>query len=60
MKQETIIEAARATPAIVGAATATVTLNDMVALVTIVYVLMQAAYLVYKWRNEVKKHRAGK
>lgn len=60
MKQETIIEAARATPAIAGATAATVTLNDVVAIVTIIYVVLQAAYLVYKWRNDVKQRRAGK
>lgn len=60
MKQETIIETARAVPAVVGATAATVTLNDVVAIVTIIYVLLQGAYLIYKWRRDIKEHRAAK
>ena len=35
------------------------TLNDWLAIVSIVYVLMQGAYLAWKWRREWKKRAAG-
>lgn len=31
------------------------TLNDWLAIVSIIYVLMQGCYLVWKWRREWKK-----
>jgi hypothetical protein len=46
------VEAAKGTPAIVGAMASMVTLNEMVAIATGTYILIQAAYLIRKWWRE--------
>lgn len=38
-----------------GAATSALTLNEWVAIVTIVYFIMQIAYLGWKWRRESRE-----
>lgn len=35
------------------------TLNEWVAVATIVYIILQAAYLAWRWTNEWRKRRAG-
>lgn len=57
MKTETTIETAKAIPAVGGAMIATITLNEMVALATLVYIILQAAYLLWKWRREAVRDR---
>jgi hypothetical protein len=57
LKQETTIETAKAVPAVVGATIAGLTLNEVVAVVTIIYILLQAAFLIYKWLRQVKKDK---
>ena len=60
MKQDLAAEAMKAAPpvAVVTANTvAGMTLNDYVALATIAYVVLQAAYLCWKW---YKEHKASK
>lgn len=52
LKQETAIETVKAVPAVGGAVLSAVTLNQVLAVVTIGYILLQAAYLVWKWRRE--------
>lgn len=52
MKQETqdiLYEVAKATPAISMTA---ITLNQVVAIVTILFIVLQAAYLIRKWMRE--------
>lgn len=52
MKQETqdiLVEAAKATP---GVLASTFTLNTAVALATLVFIILQIAYLVRKWIRE--------
>lgn len=52
MKQETqdiIIEAVKAAPAVTMTA---LTMNDIVAFVTIIFIVLQVAYLVRKWMRE--------
>lgn len=52
IKQETqdiLIEAAKATPGITMTA---ITLNGAVAVVTIIFIILQVAYLVRKWMRE--------
>lgn len=52
MKQETqdiLIESAKATP---GVLATTFTLNTAVALATLVFIVLQIAYLVRKWIRE--------
>ena len=55
MKQETVIQAKLATPAVAGATIAGITLNEIVAGVTAIYVLVQLAYLIWKWHKEYKQ-----
>lgn len=38
----------------VGAAASVLTLNEWVAVVTIIYFIVQIAYLIWKWRKEAK------
>lgn len=52
MKQETqdiLVEAAKATPGVVAS---TFTLNTAVALATLIFIVLQIAYLVRKWVRE--------
>ena len=52
MKQETqdiLLEAVKAAPAVTMTA---LTMNDIVAFVTIVFIVLQVAYLVRKWMRE--------
>lgn len=57
MKTETTIETAKAVPAIGGAMLYSVTLNEAVALATLVYIVLQVAYLIWKWRREAVRDR---
>jgi len=62
-KHETIIETGKAVPAIAGATVYGLTLNEVVAIVTILYVLIQGGFLVYKWYwdwQEKKQSRSNK
>ena len=47
--QDIAVEAAKATPGIVAS---TFTLNTMVALATLVFIILQIAYLIRKWIRE--------
>lgn len=52
MKQETqdiILEAVKAAPAVTMTA---LTMNDIVAFVTIIFIVLQVAYLIRKWMRE--------
>ena len=49
------IEAAKAAPAVAGAAAAGITLNHWVALATVVYIVLQALYLARKWWREERE-----
>jgi cystathionine beta-lyase/cystathionine gamma-synthase len=55
MQHAVSTEAAKAVPAVVGAAAAWVTPSGYAAAVTIFYVVLQAAYLIWKWRREAKQ-----
>lgn len=54
MRLEFQTETAKAVPAVVGTIWSGVTLNQMVATATLIYVVVQIAYLVWKWRREIK------
>lgn len=56
LRQETTIETVKAAPAIFGAGVSAVTLNEAVAIATLLYILLQAAYLIWKWRREARKN----
>lgn len=52
MKTETVIQSAKAAPAVAGTMIYSLTLNEIVALATLFYVALQIAYLIWKWRRE--------
>jgi hypothetical protein len=60
MKTEFTTEALKGTPAVAGAVYSAVTLNEVVAAITGLYVLVQIAYLLRKWWREEKDRAAGK
>lgn len=47
-------EALKAAPAVGGTVYSAITLNQMVAAATLFYILLQAAYLGWKWYGEYK------
>lgn len=58
MKTEISVETLKATPPITvttAALMAPWTLNDAVLVATLVYVVLQAGYLIWKWRKESGK-----
>lgn len=57
VKTETATQAIKATPAVVGATIAGLTLNEVVAVLTIVYVALQTMYLLWKWRKEYRENK---
>mgnify|MGYP001606207998 FL=1 len=59
VKHETSIQTVKSLPAVAGATVATLTLNEWVALATFCYILLQSAYLIWKWRREAKKGRTN-
>lgn len=52
MKTELIQQVKAGAPAVAGSIWCALTLNQMVAIVTIAYVVLQAAYLARKWWRE--------
>jgi len=54
MKEDIQHRTIEAIPAVVGTALSIITLNQVVALATIAYILLQAAYLIWKWCKEAK------
>ncbi len=59
--KELAVEAAKSSPPVAVVATSYAhgwTLNTVLTAVTIVYVLLQAAYLVWKWWHQLKARRA--
>ena len=55
MKTDFATEAAKGTPAVAGAIASALTLNEMVAIATGVYVIVQVLYLLRKWYREEKE-----
>lgn len=55
MKHETAVQTVNAVPAITGGVMYTVTLNHMIGVATLLYILLQGAYLIWKWIREAKK-----
>lgn len=49
MNHDTAIEVARVSPAAAGATYATVTANEIIAWVTLVYVIVNLLYILRKW-----------
>lgn len=44
-------------PGVIGSILSILTLNNIVAFVTLVFLCLQIAYLLWKWRREVRAHR---
>lgn len=55
MRHDVSIETAKAVPALIGATFAGLTLNEWVAIATLLYIILQAVYLVWKWRKQIKE-----
>lgn len=53
-KHDTLVEVAKGAPAVAGATLASLTLNEWVAAATVVYIVVQIAYLLRKWWREEK------
>jgi len=58
MKAEFAVEAAKGTPAVAGAVASVLTLNEMVAIATGIYIIVQVAYLLRKWWREEREFKA--
>ena len=55
------VQAAKGAPAVAGALFSAMTLNQWVALATLVYIIVQLLYLIRKWwREEVDRRRSQK
>lgn len=54
MARDVAVESAKASIAVTGFA---LTLNEWVAVATLVYISLQAAYLVWKWHRDWKAKR---
>lgn len=58
VKEEAASQAVKAVPAVAAATTTMViglTLNEWLAIASIAFIALQAVYLVWKWRREVKR-----
>ena len=55
MMREVGVATAKVTPAAAGTAITALTLNEWVAIVTIIYVVIQTLHLLWKWRREARK-----
>lgn len=62
LKQDVAVASAKITPAVAGATIAGYTLNEVVALVTIVYVIFQAGVLIHKhyWAIQDRRRKKAK
>lgn len=54
MKFEVQGETLKAVPAVAGTVYSSFTLNECVAVATLLYIALQAVYLIWKWRKEAK------
>lgn len=60
LKQETQIEALKAAPAVGGAVIASLTLNEWVAIATLIYVVLQTGLLLIKYYEIFKSKSQNK
>lgn len=51
-KHDIVIEALKGSPAVAGAIASAMTLNETVMLGTVIYIVIQAIYLIRKWWRE--------
>jgi len=57
LRQESLVEVMKAVPAVGGGLWAVITSSQMVAAVTVLYVVLQGAHLLWKWYHEWKEKR---
>ena len=57
VKHDAIEQTIKAVPAVAGATIASFTLNEWVAIATLVYIIIQTAFLLWRWYREIKKDR---
>jgi len=63
MNPDIISEAAKSTPPVavtVAAATGGISLNNIIGAATLVYIVLQAGYLIWKWRRDIKRERQAR
>jgi hypothetical protein len=60
MKHETIDQTLKSLPAVVGTAYSALTLNELVMVLTALYIVMQMGFLAYKWYNEHQDRKRKK
>lgn len=61
MNTEIASEAAKAAPPVTVIATSTLagwSLNNFIGLATLVYIILQAGYLLWKWRRDYKQEKS--
>lgn len=59
LKQDTAIQAVKAAPAVAGTAATWLTLNEWVALATLIYIVIQAAVLLHRHYFFVQDRKKG-
>lgn len=60
MNTEIVTEAAKAAPPVAVTATAMaggLSLNNVIGAATLIYIILQAGYLVWKWRRDIQVER---
>lgn len=60
LNHEAVSEAIKAAPPITVTVTALasgLSLNNIIGIATLAYIVLQAGYLIWKWRREVKEYR---
>lgn len=56
-KQDIVMETGKAAPAVIGTVYYGFTLQEWVAMATLAYIALQAAFLVWKWRRLAKRDK---
>lgn len=54
MKSDLVEQSAKGVPAVAGAATAILTVNQWLGFLTVIYIVVQILYLLRKWYREEK------
>lgn len=53
--QDVKVQTIKAIPAIAGTLFYSITLNEVIGWATLVYIILQAAYLIWKWHREYSR-----
>lgn len=58
-RHDSMVQAVNSMPsvAVVGATVAGLHVNDWLAIIGIVFILLQAAYLIWRWRRDARRER---